>query len=293
MGYSGYMYIWQNGREGEPFVEERLDKACASLKWSKLYPAAKVRHLTASYSDHNPIVINTNPMHHQQIRRKQKLHRFEEKWVAHPECEEVVRDSWIHTQPLGSPMYCLFKKIKRYRAQLVAWGKSTFNNTKARLTEKQRELEELVKQGYAPNLECIKLLRREVNELIHHEEVFWRQWPRSLWLSAGDKNTRFFHQRASQRTKKNTIDGLYNENGVWQTDEGRVFAIAERYYAELFKAQSHTNMDWVLDDVDKVVTNEMVQFLNQPYSKENVRRALFSMHPSKSPGPDGMSLFFF
>ena len=166
------MYIWQNGREGEPFVEERLDKACASLKWSKLYPAAKVRHLTASYSDHNPIVINTNPMHHQQIRRKQKLHRFEEKWVAHPECEEVVRDSWIHTQPSGSPMYCLFKKIKRYRAQLVAWGKSTFNDTKARLTEKQRELEELVKQGYAPNLECIKLLRREVNELIHHEEVF-------------------------------------------------------------------------------------------------------------------------
>ena len=150
-----------------------------------------------------------------------------------------------------------------------------------------------MKQGYAPNLECIKLLRREVNELIHHEEVFWRQWPRSLWLSAGDKNTRFFHQRASQRTKKNTIDGLYNENGVWQTDEGRVFAIAERYYAELFKAQSHTNMDRVLDDVDKVVTNEMVQFLNQPYSKENVRRALFSMHPSKSPGPDGMSPFFF
>ena len=80
---------------------------------------------------------------------------------------------------------------------------------------------------------------------------------------------------------------------MWQTDEGRVFAIAERYYAELFKAQSHTNMDRVLDDVDKVVTNEMVQFLNQPYSKENVRRALFSMHPSKSPGSDGMSPFFF
>ena len=110
-------------------------------------------------------------------------------------------------------MYYLFEKIKSCRARLVAWGKSAFKNTKACLTEKQRELEELVKQGYAPNLECIKLLRREVNELIHHEEVFWRQWPRSLWLSAGDKNTRFFHQRASQRKKKNTIDGLYNENG--------------------------------------------------------------------------------
>ena len=80
---------------------------------------------------------------------------------------------------------------------------------------------------------------------------------------------------------------------MWQTDEGRVSAIAERYYADLFKAQSHTNMDRVLEDVDKVVTDEMVGSLNQPYSEEDERRALFSMHPSKSPGPDGMFPFFF
>ena len=42
----------------------------------------------------------------------------------------------------------------------------------ARLTEKQKELAEIVQQGYAPNLERIKILRREINELIHHEEVF-------------------------------------------------------------------------------------------------------------------------
>ena len=197
LGYSGYMYTWRNGREGEAFVEERLDRACASQEWSELYPAAKVRHLTASYSDHDPIVIDTKPMNHQQVCRKQKLHRFEEKSVAHPKCEKVIRDSWIHTQPLGSPMYCLFEKIKSCRARLVAWSKSAFGNTKARLIEKQRELEELVKQGYAPNLEHIKMLRREVNELIHPEEVFWRQRSRSLWLPAGDKNTSFFHQRAS------------------------------------------------------------------------------------------------
>ena len=160
-------------------------------------------------------------------------------------------------------MYYLFEKIKSCRARLVAWSKSTFGNTKVRLTKKQKELEELVKQGYAPNLERIKILRREVNELINHEEVFWRQQSRSLWLPAGDKNTSFFHQRASQRKKKNTIEGLYDENGVWQSDEGRVSAIAERYHADLFKAQSHTNMDKVLEDFDKVVTDEMVGSLNQ------------------------------
>ena len=33
--------------------------------------------------------------------------------------------------------------------------------------------------------------------------------------------------------------------------------------------------------------------LLQQYMPDEVKRALFHMHPSKSPGPDGMSLFFF
>ena len=139
----------------------------------------------------------------------------------------------------------------------------------------------------------MSILRREVNEFIHHEEVFWRQRSRSIWLLAGDKNTGFFHQRASQRKKKNSIDGLHDENGVWQTDMGKVIAIAEGYYVDLYKAQNHTNMEKVLDAVDKVVIDEMVQSLTQPYLKEDVRRALFSMHPSKSPGLDCMFPFFF
>ena len=52
--------------------------------------AAKVVHMTASYFDHDLIVINTTPLNHQQNRRRQKLHSFEEKCVAHLECEAVI-----------------------------------------------------------------------------------------------------------------------------------------------------------------------------------------------------------
>ena len=37
----------------------------------------------------------------------------------------------------------------------------------------------------------------------------------------------------------------------------------------------------------------MAHSLTQPYTEEEVRVALFNMHPSKSLSPDGMSLFFF
>ena len=41
LGYHGYKYTWRNGREGEDFVEERLDRACASLGWSELFRRQK------------------------------------------------------------------------------------------------------------------------------------------------------------------------------------------------------------------------------------------------------------
>ncbi|KAK9998306.1 hypothetical protein SO802_017909 [Lithocarpus litseifolius] len=52
-------------------------------------------------------------------------------------------------------------------------------------------------------------------------------------------------------------------------------------------------MEPVLDSVDRVVTLDMNSTLLQPYTPDEVKQALFQMHPSKSPGPDGMSSFFF
>ena len=49
----------------------------------------------------------------------------------------------------------------------------------------------------------------------------------------------------------------------------------------------------VLESVDQRVTTEMNRALLQPYTADEECRALFHMHPSKAPGPDDMSPFFF
>ena len=54
-----------------------------------------------------------------------------------------------------------------------------------------------------------------------------------------------------------------------------------------------SDMNNVLNLVERVVTPEMNQSLLQNYTAKEVHRALFQMHPSNSPGPDGMSPFFF
>ena len=139
----------------------------------------------------------------------------------------------------------------------------------------------------------VNLLRREVNELVVKEEVFWRQRSRISWLKEGDRNTKFYHKCASQRQKTNTILGLRDDNGVWQSDGMAINFIAVDYFHNLFSTSNPDSIDEVIQSVDSVVSPDMNDSLLQPFSPEEIRRALFQISPSKAPGPDGMSALFF
>ena len=85
---------------------------------------------------------------------------------------------------------------------LVVWGRN-LGNTKTKIEEKQKQLEALTSMNTANNIELIQKVRDEIQSLLFQDELFWRQRLRSIWLSAGNKNTKYFHQRASQRRWKN------------------------------------------------------------------------------------------
>ena len=196
LGYVGNDFTWNNGRHGDAYVQQRLDRACAIVEWRELFPHCRVTHLQVSYSDHDPIFFTTNAPNNS-VRRKRIPHRFEEKWAAHPECEWIIQQAWNQPTPYGSPMFKLFEKIKNCRTSLIVWARFAFGNNRAKIEEMHRELEELTRRNIGDQVERIKLVRGEINRLLYQEEVSWRQ-SRAIWLPAGDKNTKFFHQRASQ-----------------------------------------------------------------------------------------------
>ena len=65
------------------------------------------------------------------------------------------------------------------------------------------------------------------------------------------------------------------------------------YFRNMFATSYPTRIAETLAAVEKVVSEESNQRLLQPYTSEEVLVALFQMHPSKAPGSDGMSSFFF
>ena len=89
-----------------------------------------------------------------------------------------------------------------------------FGNSREILEEKHRELEELMGLNNVENAEAIKKVKEEINTKLYNDELHWRQWSRSIWLQAGDKKSKFFHQKASQWQRKNHIGGVHDNDGV-------------------------------------------------------------------------------
>nr|POE69772.1 hypothetical protein CFP56_24145 [Quercus suber] len=89
LGFRGYRFTWRNGRLGAAFVEERLDRCVATMEWRDRFLRAMVHHLAVPYSYHDPVLLDMAPSNHPQCRRR-RIKRFEEKWVTHTNCENVI-----------------------------------------------------------------------------------------------------------------------------------------------------------------------------------------------------------
>lgn len=57
----GGMYTWANNREGEGFVEEKLDKLFGASTWLLKHPRAKLIHEEKQTSDHKLLILDSDP----------------------------------------------------------------------------------------------------------------------------------------------------------------------------------------------------------------------------------------
>ena len=61
----------------------------------------------------------------------------------------------------------------------------------------------------------MRQLEREINLLLDKEAKMWSQRSRVMRLKDGDRNTKFFHCKATQRRRKNYITKHHDASGRW------------------------------------------------------------------------------
>ena len=120
-----------------------------------------------------------------------------------------------------------------------------------------------------------------------------RQRSRTLYLKDGDRNTHFFHYKATQRKRQNHIAGIRNHVDEWCTEQSQISDMFLDYYNQLFTSSNPIELTAKIDFIPRVVIEEMNGILTSEFQTWEIDNALKQMAHLKAPGPDGMPPLFY
>ncbi|XP_010462868.1 PREDICTED: uncharacterized protein LOC109125019 [Camelina sativa] len=277
---------WRGNRCNNQVVRCRLDRALGNEDWQGFFPNSKVDYLDMIGSDHCPILATCLKTH---IKRNRQF-RFDKCWLGKDGLSGAVESGWnrtINFRPTG-----FVDKIKNCRNSISWWRKNNIFSGPRLISSLKAALQE-AKMDDSISQEEIRGIERKLKEAYRDEELYWQQKSRKFWLRVGDKNTKFFQASTKQRRVRNRIIGLFDTDNVWNESASGMENIATKYFEDLFRNSDAQGVSEMLQEVTPLISDTMNRDLIRDISEAEVRKALFAMHPEKTPGPDGMTALFF
>lgn len=230
-------------------------------------------------------------------RRGPARFKFLHAWVKHQGFMDVVRQSWGPPVDNCSGMASFHLKLFQLKMNLKVWNKEVFGNIFHKVKEAEDEVTRLEHQfDISASMEDrIKLSesRAKFQRAIIAEESFLKQQSSIRWIHEGDANTRFFHGMIRKKRQSCHIHRIKNTSGSWITEPLEIANSAVQFFQNLLLEQ-HSN--WQASDFDfipSMITTEDEANLSREPTIEEVKRAVFSMDPDSTPGPDGFCAKFY
>ena len=184
-------------------------------------------------------------------------------WLLDIRCGETVEASWcssIH----GMGDDAILKKVDRCGKDLSWWNRNIFGNVKLELERKRKMLVQAERKAVRNGLNFqVWELKDEINIFLDREAQMWSQRSQVLWLTNGDRNTKYFHTKATQRHRKKMIGGIRDDQNIWQHNPEGIESVILNYYQALLSPSTPVDQVTTLDQIPQIITEEMNQLLTE------------------------------
>ncbi|GLT98877.1 hypothetical protein SLE2022_163520 [Rubroshorea leprosula] len=268
----------------------RLDRFLLSTEMSLIEGDWIHEGIRRSISDHCAIILKSRS-----VDWGPKPFRVLDAWQQHKDFSKFIDERWKMMQIEGWAAYKCKQKLKLLKEECKRWNDRVFGNVEIRSDNLRKEIERLDKKCKVEGLNEIEVkLRREAfNELwdtLKKRESVWKQKSRVNWAQLGDANTAFFHRSVHTRRAQNAISSIYGDEG-WVEEPELVKAAAVKYFTKVFQ-----NEQWCRPTMDGIqfrrISNAQREWLERPFTIEEIEEGLKDCDGSKAPGPDGFNFNF-
>ncbi|KAL2922721.1 LINE-1 retrotransposable element ORF2 protein [Bienertia sinuspersici] len=198
-------------------------------------------------------------------------------------------------------MFQLRLKLKAVKQELKELNKLQFSNIHLETEDAHKSLLQVQKELQDnPTNSDLRIKERRVTELyrkkLHCYVQFLQQKARIKWLQEGDDNTALFHRSLRAKRLRSNLYSIFDMQGQQQKDPDSGSKAFLEYYEHLIGSTDEGERQKVLREVVEVgpMLNAAQQDrLMTPFTRAEVKEAIFSMDGSKAPGPDGFNAQFY
>ncbi|KAM0855649.1 hypothetical protein ACQ4PT_049622 [Festuca glaucescens] len=283
----GRRYTWTSTCASQ--TQSKIDYCFASVEWRLVFPQSHMCAITTSMSDHF-IMKLTGQLGVPSF----KGFRFEEYWVKQKGFLETIIEAWGTPVQAGDHIRTLHIKLSRVLKVLRTWSRARVGNIKL-LTAVAEQV--ILGLDYAQEQRELTLaeialrqfLKQKIVGLAAISHTRIRQRSRVTWVGATHANTKLFHLKANGRRRKNFIPVIQTGSAHLTTEEDKHEELFQHFKESI--GSPHRRTHTLIWEVLNIQRHDLTS-LEQSFSEEELKDAVFGLPAGKAPGPDGFTSSF-
>ncbi|XP_071725901.1 uncharacterized protein [Rutidosis leptorrhynchoides] len=273
-------------------VLKKLDRILINEEFLNKFPRAYGRFMPYLISDHSPAVLGIKSG----IIIDKKSFRFMNYIAYKDSFLDTVEEGWSKDLA-GHDMFKLVKNLKNMKRSLkkLNWQNGDLHNKVSNLKEDLK----LVQTNIDIN-PFDKELRHKAKSIIDELEIAkadefrpLQQKTKMIWLTEGDKNTKFFYSILKSRKHKSRVESICDEDGVRYYDRQVAEQCVKHFQKFLGESVNVSPIEDIGDIFTKVIPGDVAERMIEEVSDIEIKNAMFDIDINRASGPDGYTSCFF